>query len=147
MAVHPTSIPKPGSAPTTLVELLRLRANSQYNGANYIFSSDGESEEISWSYSDLDMKARSIAASLQSGDLAGRHAVLLYPPGLEFISAFFGCLYAGVVAVPAYPPDPARLNRSLPRFQAILAYDTEHFIESRTPIKSNRFAFYRYRCD
>jgi acyl-CoA synthetase (AMP-forming)/AMP-acid ligase II/acyl carrier protein len=121
MAVHPTSMPEPDSAPTTLVELLRLRANGQYNGANYIFSCDGESEEISWSYSDLDMKARSIAAPLQSRGLAAHHAVLLYPPGLEFIGAFFGCLYAGVVAVPAYPPDPARLNRSLPRFQAIVA--------------------------
>jgi acyl-CoA synthetase (AMP-forming)/AMP-acid ligase II/acyl carrier protein len=114
-------MPKPNSAPTTLVELLRLRANSKYNGANHIFSYDGESEEISWSYSDLDMRARSIAAFLQSRGLAGKHAVLLYPPGLEFVGAFFGCLYAGVVAVPAYPPDPARLNRSLPRFQAIVA--------------------------
>jgi len=114
-------MPKPDSAPATLVELLRLRADSQHNGANYIFSPDGESQEISWSYSDLDKKARSIAASLQSRGLTGRHAVLLYPPGLEFIAAFFGCLYAGVVAVPAYPPDPARLNRSLPRFQAIVA--------------------------
>ena len=121
MAVHPSSMPKPDSAPTTLVELLRLRANSQYNGANYIFSDDGESNEISLSYSDLDRKARGIAALLQSRGLAGQHAVLLYPPGLEFICAFFGCLYAGVVAVPAYPPDPARLNRSLPRFQAIVA--------------------------
>jgi len=114
-------MPKPDSAPATLVELLRLRADSQHNGANYIFSPDGESQEISWSYSDLDKKARSISASLQSRGLTGRHAVLLYPPGLEFIAAFFGCLYAGVVAVPAYPPDPARLNRSLPRFQAIVA--------------------------
>lgn len=121
MAVHPTGIPKTFSAPTNLVDLLRLRADSQYNGANYIFSRDGETESISWSYSDLDMKARSIAAFLQLHGLAGRHAVLLYPAGLEFIGAFFGCLYAGVVAVPAYPPDPARLNRSLPRFQAILS--------------------------
>jgi acyl-CoA synthetase (AMP-forming)/AMP-acid ligase II/acyl carrier protein len=121
MVVHTTSLPKPDSAPTTLVELLRLRANTQCNGANYIFSYDGGSEEISWSYGDLDMKARSIAAFLQSRGLTGKHAVLLYPPGLEFVGAFFGCLYAGVVAVPAYPPDPARLNRSLPRFQAIVA--------------------------
>src|SRR5438128_4481511 len=119
MAAHLTSLPEPDSTPTTLVALLRLRASGQYNGANYIFSSDGASEEISWSYSDLDRKARSIAALLQSRGLAGKHAVLLYPPGLEFIGAFFGCLYAGVVAVPAYPPDPARLNRTLPRLRAI----------------------------
>jgi len=42
----------------------------------------------------------------------------LYQPGLDYISAFFGCLYAGVIAVPAYPPKP---DRSLPRLQAIIA--------------------------
>lgn len=124
MAVHPSGLWQPDSTPTTLVELLRLRASSQYSGANYIFSSDGESEEVSWSYNELDRKARSIAAFLQSSGLEGRHAVLLYPAGLQFIGAFFGCLYAGVVAVPAYPPDPARLNRSLPRLQAIVADST-----------------------
>ena len=48
--------------------------------------------------------------------LEGERALLLYPAGLDFIAAFFGCLYAGVVAVPAYPP---RRNRSLSRIQAI----------------------------
>ncbi|GAF97548.1 unnamed protein product, partial [marine sediment metagenome] len=46
----------------------------------------------------------------------GERALLLYPPGLEFIAGFFGCLYADVVAVPVYPP---RRNRSLRRIQAI----------------------------
>ena len=49
--------------------------------------------------------------------LEGERALLLYPAGLDFIVAFFGCLYAGVVAVPAYPP---RRNRSLSRIQAIV---------------------------
>ena len=44
--------------------------------------------------------------------------MLLYPPGLDYIAAFFGCLYAGFIAVPAYPP---RLNRPVPRIQAIVA--------------------------
>lgn len=34
----------------------------------------------------------------------GDRAVLLYPPGPEFILAFVGCLFAGVVPVPVYPP-------------------------------------------
>ena len=59
---------------------------------------------------------RAIAAWLESHNLGGERALLLYPPGLEFITAFFGCLYAGVVAVPVYPP---RRNRSLERIQAI----------------------------
>ena len=54
-------------------------------------------------------------------NLVGQRALLLYPAGLDFIAAFFGCLYAGVVAVPAYPP---RRNRSLSRIEAI-ADDSE----------------------
>ena len=57
-----------------------------------------------------------MAARLQALDLVGSRALLLYPAGFDFIAAFFGCLYAGVVAVPAYPP---RRNRSLSRIEAI----------------------------
>src|SRR5258708_15225755 len=110
MAVNPASITKPGSTPATLVELLRLRANNQHSGANYIFSHDGESEEICWSYRDLDLKARSLAALLQSRRLTGKHAAMIYPPGLEFIRPFFGCLYAGGVAVAAQPAAAATLH-------------------------------------
>jgi 8-amino-7-oxononanoate synthase len=68
------------------------------------------------SYDGLDRQARAVAAQLQALNLAGERALLLYPAGLDFIAAFFGCLYAGVVAVPAYPP---RRNRSMSRIQAI----------------------------
>ena len=54
-------------------------------------------------------------------DLIGERALLLYPPGLDYLTAFFGCLYAGVIAVPAYPP---RNQRNTPRIQAI-AIDAE----------------------
>jgi acyl-CoA synthetase (AMP-forming)/AMP-acid ligase II len=56
--------------------------------------------------------------------MAGERALLLYPPGLEYIAAFFGCLYGGAVAVPAYPPDLVRPERTLPRFRAI-AHDAQ----------------------
>ena len=56
------------------------------------------------SYAGLDERARAIAALLQEHGAAGERVLLLYPPGLDYIAAFFGCLYAGVVAVPAYPP-------------------------------------------
>jgi acyl-CoA synthetase (AMP-forming)/AMP-acid ligase II len=46
--------------------------------------------------------------------------VLLYPPSFEFIIGFFGCLYAGMVAVPTYPPNLTKIQRSLPRFLAII---------------------------
>jgi len=73
------------------------------------------------SYGELDRRARAIAALLQERGIAGGRALLLYPPGLDFIAGFFGCLYAGVVAVPAYTPDPSRLARSLSRLQVIIS--------------------------
>jgi acyl-CoA synthetase (AMP-forming)/AMP-acid ligase II len=102
---------------STLVELLRLRAQNQSDTA-YSFLQDGETANIKLTYKELDRQARAIAAKLQSFDAIGSGALLLYPPGLEFIAAFFGCLYAGVVAVPAYPP---RNNQNMSRLQAIIA--------------------------
>lgn len=108
----------PGSffGPPTLVELARHRARHQGDQNGYLFLADGETEEVPLTYGELDRQARAIAAWLQSHGLAGQRALLLYPAGNEFIASFFGCLYAGVVAVPAYPP---RMNRSLDRIHAI----------------------------
>lgn len=104
--------------PPNLVDLLRHLAVHKGDELAFAYLVDGENEEISITYAELDRQARGIAAWLQAYGLQGQRAMLLYPPGLEFITAFFGCLYAGVVAVPAYPP---RMNRSLARIQAIAA--------------------------
>lgn len=113
-----TSERLPGSffGPATLVELLRHRAVHQPDEIAFIYLVDGETQEQPITYRELDRQARAIAAWLQTHDLVGERALLLYPPGLDFIAAFFGCLYAGVVAVPVYPP---RRNRSMERIQAI----------------------------
>ena len=104
--------------PDSLVALLRRRAIEQPGRVAYTFLSDGSDGETHLSYDELDQKARSIAAYLQSFNAAGERVLLLYPPGLDYIAAFFGCLYAGAIAVPAYPP---RRNRSLERLRAIVA--------------------------
>ncbi|KYC42745.1 AMP-dependent synthetase [Scytonema hofmannii PCC 7110] len=101
---------------STLVELLTYRAQSQPDRKAYTFLRDGETEEVSLTYSKLDQQARAIATHLQSLKASGERVLLLYPPGLDFIAAFFGCLYANVVAVPVYPP---KRNQSLSRLQAI----------------------------
>jgi acyl-CoA synthetase (AMP-forming)/AMP-acid ligase II len=67
----------------------------------------------------LDRQARAIGALLPSYGTGGERALLLYPTGLEFIAAFLGCLYAGVVAVPVPPPNMAQPQRTLPRLRAI----------------------------
>lgn len=103
---------------STLVDLLRYRAIYQPSQIAYTFLVDGETEEISINYQELEQEAKRIAAYLQSLNAKGERALLLYQPGLEYIAAFFGCLYAGVVAVPAYPP---QFNKPMPRLQAIVA--------------------------
>jgi len=104
--------------PSTLVDLLQGRAAGWSERLAYVYLEDGENETRRVTYAQLDAWARAIAALLQDRDMAGERALLLYPPGLDFIAAFFGCLYAGVVAVPAYPP---RRNRPSPRIQGIVA--------------------------
>src|SRR6185369_1106234 len=105
----------------TLVDVLRERARDRSADRAFTFLDDGEAEGDALTYGELDAKARSIAAALAShGLIPGERALLLYPPGLEFISAFFGCLYAGIIAVPAYPPQPSQVARTLPRLLSIL---------------------------
>jgi amino acid adenylation domain-containing protein len=112
----------PMTSPTAfLVDLLRAHADDQHNQRAYTFLMDGETTASHLTYGELDRQARAIGAMLQQTQALGDRALLLYPPGLEYIAAFFGCLYAGVVAVPAYPPNPARLARTLPRLHAIIA--------------------------
>jgi acyl transferase domain-containing protein/acyl-CoA synthetase (AMP-forming)/AMP-acid ligase II/acyl carrier protein len=101
-----------------LIDLLEERA-AKARGY-YHFLQDGKITASELSYSDLAQQARAIARQLQQQTTPGSRALLLYPPGLAFLPAFFGCLYAGVVAVPIPLPDTARLKRTLPRFQAVI---------------------------
>lgn len=94
-----------------LVSLLRLRAISHSDDTTYVFLGDGENESARLSFAELDRRARMIAVRLQDQVAEGERALLLYPPGLDYIEAFFACLYAGVVAVPAYPPSGRHLQR------------------------------------
>jgi 8-amino-7-oxononanoate synthase/acyl carrier protein len=100
------------------VDLLLHRATHQPDGHCYTFLPDGEGQEIHLRNAELERQAKAIGAWLQSQGMQGQRALLVYPPGMEFVTAFFGCLFGGVVAVPVYPP---RLNRSLTRIQAIVA--------------------------
>lgn len=101
----------------TLIDILKNRGREQPNFPIYNFLLDGEQESISLTYGELEQKAQAIATHLQSVASPQDRVLLLYPAGLDYITAFFGCLYAGVIAIPAYPPRP---NRSLNRIQNIL---------------------------
>src|SRR6185369_13717455 len=106
---------------STLVQLLQKRASEPNGEASYKFLPDGSTEPITLTFGELDIAARAVATRLQQLNLKGERALLLYAPGLDFIVGFFGCLYAGVIAVPVYPPNPAQPVRTLKRLQAIIA--------------------------
>lgn len=100
----------------TLVDGLRWRAQHQPTHWALSFLQDREDDVHRVTYAELDHAARVIAAYLQRTVQPGECVLLAYPPGLSYITAFLGTLYAGTVAVPAYPPRP---NRSRARFEAI----------------------------
>ncbi len=100
---------------TNFVERLRYWAVALPDTVAYRYL-DGDEESDSVTFSQLDTQARAMAAQLVAMGFAGQRAVMLYPPGLDFIRAFFGCHYAGVIPVPAYPP---RRNRNMGRINSI----------------------------
>lgn len=106
-----------GSVPTSMIDVLSWRAELEPDRIAYVFLVDGEVNEVSVTYGELDRQAKCIAAMLQKNHLVGDRCLLIYPPGLEFLAAFFGCLYAGVVAVPVYPP---RKDKDMVRILAVL---------------------------
>ena len=119
----------------TLIDLLLRRSREMPNAQAFTFLADGEREAASVTYGELDRRARAIAAMLLRRHDPGERALLLYPPGLDFVAAFYGCLYAGVIAVPAYPPRPSGHMRGLDRCRAIardagvsMVLATEHFV-------------------
>lgn len=84
----------------TLVDLLRRQAERYGDKVAFSFASDGRDEQSRLTYRDLDARARAIGASLQQQGAAGRRVLVPCPPGLDSVAAYFGCLYAGAVAVP-----------------------------------------------
>ncbi len=102
----------------------------------FSYLADGERETTRLTYAELDNQARAIGALLDEYDTRGERVLLLFDAGLEFVTSFFGCLYAGAVAVPAPPPHPARLGRTLPRVQAIAADSRPTIALTTAPILS-----------
>ncbi|WP_428552439.1 non-ribosomal peptide synthetase [Pseudomonas edaphica] len=94
--------------PRTLVQSLQHRAAQTPDQVALRFLAESAADSVVLSYRDLDQRARTIAAALQANAALGDRAVLLFPSGPDYVAAFFGCLYAGVIAVPAYPPESTK---------------------------------------
>jgi mycoketide-CoA synthase len=102
----------------TLVDALRWWSSKSPDQPAVTFLADGESETARLTYAELDREAQRVAASLQQFMDPGDRALLCFPPGLDFVIAYLGSVYARVIAVPVYVP---RKNRHLDRLAAIAA--------------------------
>ncbi len=121
----------------SLVELLSWRATQQPDQKAFIFLSDSsDSPEASLTYGELHSAAQRIAALILDAGGQGQNVLLCQDPGLDYVAAFFGCLYAGAVAVPAYPPDWARPQRTMPRLRAIIENADARLVLTQESLRS-----------
>ncbi|HKV42314.1 MAG TPA: AMP-binding protein, partial [Blastocatellia bacterium] len=102
----------------TLVDLLQWRSARHPDKPSYTFLIDGDTEHTTITYRELDIRARAIAVALTNIGASGKPTLLLYPAGLDYICALFGCWYAGSIPVPTYPPHSDSI---LPRLEAIIS--------------------------
>ncbi|MEH0416186.1 amino acid adenylation domain-containing protein [Streptomyces sp. B21-083] len=89
---------------STLAALLDHRAATAPDQIAYTFLQDGVTPSDRLTYGGLARRARAVAEALRESAVPGDRALLLHPPGLDFVVALFACFEAGVIAVPAYPP-------------------------------------------
>ncbi|HEY2909244.1 MAG TPA: AMP-binding protein, partial [Gemmataceae bacterium] len=116
----PTSDPALTAA--SMAEVLQIRAAQTPDALAFCFLIDGEEEGPRVTYGELDRAARAVAVTLRDIAAPSDRAILLYAPGLEFVAAFFGCQYAGIVPVPAYPP---RFDRPALGWQTLAGIATD----------------------
>jgi acyl-CoA synthetase (AMP-forming)/AMP-acid ligase II len=98
----------------SIIDIVSARASTEPHSLAYAFLESGEREVGRLTWSDVDRRSHAIAAAIASRVESAARVLLLFPPGLDFIPAFVGCLRAGAVALPAYPPSgPARRRGSI----------------------------------
>jgi len=121
---------------SSLLDVLELRAAKQGQQRAFTFLKDGEAVQRSITYAELVSAAKGVAAHLQQQQAQpGQRVLLLYPPGIDYIIAFFACLLAGLIAVPTYPP---RRNRVDARLQAIVQDSGAEWVLCPQQILHNR---------
>lgn len=107
----------------TFADILRRRAAELGQAPAFTFLGAEASEDVTLSYAELDRRARAIAMELESRGLSGQRVLIVLPPGPASVACLFGCLYAGVIAVPVPPPlfDSPRAGADL---LAAIAHDS-----------------------
>jgi len=138
--------PLPENSSETIVDVLRQRAELTPYKRAFLFLDRGEREGASFTFAQLDRKAKAIGSRLAALGARGKQVLLPNPPGLEFVANFFGCLYAGAVAVPACSPLLAARKHERLRFivedadvEFILAASTEVLASFRESVAGDEW--------
>jgi acyl-CoA synthetase (AMP-forming)/AMP-acid ligase II len=105
---------------TTIVDLFRERALRDPQRVAFTFLGSGD-DVLCWTYGELALQVDKVYEILTQSGHAFERAVLAYPPGLDFIAALYGCMAAGVAAVPSYPLVGTQRERALSRLLHIMA--------------------------
>ncbi|GIJ48809.1 acyl-CoA synthetase [Virgisporangium aliadipatigenens] len=111
-----------------MVDACRIRAESQPDEIAWTFLRDGVEVAAELTYGELDRRARALAVTLSGLAPTGERALLHLPQGLDFFVGFFGCLYAGIVAVPASTADAATASAAAQRGSAIMRGATPRLV-------------------
>ncbi|MFC4534992.1 fatty acyl-AMP ligase [Sphaerisporangium dianthi] len=104
---------------STLTELIALRAAESGSNIAYRFLPDGEHESHSLTFAELELEIRALATRLRRHTEPGDRTLILAPDAGDFVRAFLACQYAGVIAVPVYPPMPFDARRGTETIRAI----------------------------
>src|SRR5262245_17683159 len=114
-----TELPTGDVLVNSLIDCVRLHARELPDQPKYVAIGDGAARDV-LTYGELDREAQALAAALQQRANVGDRVLVCYENGLDFVVAFWGCVYAGCIAVPADPPDPDNLPPTLSRLAAIV---------------------------
>ena len=101
----------------TYIEVIKNRTIEKPEHVVFRYLNDGINENESYTYQQLETRAKAMGAAMQEVAEKGERVLLLFPPGLSYVASLFACFYSGFIAVPAYPP---RRNRNLHRVNTII---------------------------
>ncbi len=121
-----------GPAYTNLIELLQHQARINGHKTCFSYLSNGIDVVESITYSELEIRAKAIAVEFRSLSKSGDRAMLLMPNGIDYIVGFWACIYAGLIAVTAYPPqhkrrDWGRLNNIMKDSEASVVLCSQEY--------------------
>lgn len=117
----------------SILKVFRSHVETMGSKTAYTFVTSAN-HRVSQTFQELDKRAKGIAYAISQFASPGDRALMMYPAGLDFVEAFLGCLYAGIVAVPAYPP---RKNRNADRILSIAKDCSPRLLLCTTELKNN----------